>query len=102
DPKSQNPDYRWCEVGVLDYDEEKKLYLVQKTDKRGLVCDEMGMPIVNGGVMPTGWPPLLASQYWVPRIQLLFCAEDPRVFTQRVVEANALRKNTEALLLYNL
>lgn len=49
-----------------------------------------------------GRPPLLDTQYWVPRIQLLFCAEDPRVFTQRVVQANALRKNTEALLLYNL
>lgn len=49
-----------------------------------------------------GRPPLLICQYWVPRIQLLFCAEDPRVFTQRVVQANALRKNTEALLLYNL
>lgn len=44
----------------------------------------------------------MTTQYWVPRIQLLFCAEDPRVFTQRVVQANALRKNTEALLLYNL
>lgn len=49
-----------------------------------------------------GRPPLLICQYWVPRIQLLFCAEDPRVFTQRVVQANALRKKTEALLLYNL
>lgn len=54
DPKSQELDYKWCEVGVLDYDEEKKLYLVQKTDNRGLVRDEMGMPIVNGGVTPEG------------------------------------------------
>lgn len=54
DPKSQELDYKWCEVGVLDYDEEKKLYLVQKTDKRGLVRDEMGMPILNGGVTPAG------------------------------------------------
>lgn len=54
DPKNQNLDYKWCDVGVLDYDEEKKLYLVQKTDKRGLVRDEMGMPIVNGGVTPNG------------------------------------------------
>lgn len=54
DPKSQDLDYRWCDVGVLDYDEEKKLYLVQKTDDRGLVRDEMGMPIVNGGVTPNG------------------------------------------------
>ncbi|KAF4023972.1 hypothetical protein G4228_016077 [Cervus hanglu yarkandensis] len=102
DPKSQKLQYKWCNVGVLDYDKEKKLYLVHKTAEDGLVRDEMGKPILNGGVTPEGRPPLLICQYWVPRIQLLFCAEDPRVFTQRVVEANALRKNTEALLLYNL
>uniref|UniRef100_A0A8D2DP18 Dynein axonemal heavy chain 1 n=1 Tax=Sciurus vulgaris TaxID=55149 RepID=A0A8D2DP18_SCIVU len=102
DPKSPKLVYKWCEVGVLDYDEEKKLYLVHKTDERGLVRDEMGKPILNGGVTSRGRPPLLICQYWVPRIQLLFCAEDPHVFTQRVVQANTLRKNTEALLLYNL
>ncbi|XP_032988956.1 dynein axonemal heavy chain 1 isoform X1 [Rhinolophus ferrumequinum] len=102
DPKSRELKYKWCNVGVLDYDEEKKLYLVHKTDENGLVRDEMGKPILNGGVTAEGRPPLLICQYWVPRIQLLFCAEDPRVFTQRVVQANALRKNTEALLLYNL
>ncbi|XP_062056155.1 dynein axonemal heavy chain 1 [Lepus europaeus] len=102
DPKSPELEYKWCEVGVLDYDEEKKLYLVHKTDKRGLVRDEMGNPIMNGGVTAEGRPPLLICQYWVPRIQLLFCAEDPHVFTQRVVQANATRKDTEALLRYNL
>ncbi|XP_016065513.1 PREDICTED: dynein heavy chain 1, axonemal [Miniopterus natalensis] len=102
DPKSKELKYEWCNVGVLDYDKEKKLYLVHKTDENGLVRDEMGKPILNGGVTAEGRPPLLVCQYWVPRIQLLFCAEDPRVFTQRVVQANALRKNTEALLLYNL
>lgn len=51
---------------------------------------------------PPGRPPLLPCQYWVPRVQLLFCAEDPHVFTQRVVQANAARKETEALLRYNL
>ncbi|KAM7230116.1 hypothetical protein CapIbe_018833 [Capra ibex] len=102
DPKSQKLKYKWCNVGVLDYDKEKKLYLVHKTSEDGLVRDEMGKPILNGGVTPEGRPPLLICQYWVPRIQLLFCAEDPRVFTRRVVEASALRKNTEALLLYNL
>ncbi|XP_070947930.1 dynein axonemal heavy chain 1 isoform X2 [Macaca nemestrina] len=102
DPKSQKLKYEWCEVGVLDYDEEKKLYLVHKTDEKGLVRDEMGRPILNAGVTPEGRPPLQVCQYWVPRIQLLFCAEDPCVFAQRVVQANALRKNTEALLLYNL
>ncbi|XP_023368810.1 dynein heavy chain 1, axonemal [Otolemur garnettii] len=102
DPKSQKLEYKWCEVGVLDYDQEKKLYLVHKTDEKGLVRDEMGKPIVNGGVTAEGRPPLQICQYWIPRIQLLFLAEDPRIFTQRVVQANALRKNTEALLLYNL
>uniref|UniRef100_A0A452QQ45 Dynein axonemal heavy chain 1 n=1 Tax=Ursus americanus TaxID=9643 RepID=A0A452QQ45_URSAM len=102
DPKSRKLKYEWCSVGVLDYDEEKKLYLVHKTDQNGLVRDETGKPILNGGVTAEGRPPLLTCQYWVPRIQLLFCAEDPRVFTQRVVQADALRKNTEALLLYNL
>ncbi|XP_032314242.1 dynein heavy chain 1, axonemal isoform X8 [Camelus ferus] len=102
DPKSQKLKYKWCNVGVLDYDKEKKLYLVHKTNDDGLVRDDMGKPILNGGVTTEGRPPLLICQYWVPRIQLLFCAEDPRVFTQRVVRANALRKNTEALLLYNL
>ncbi|XP_032177365.1 dynein heavy chain 1, axonemal isoform X1 [Mustela erminea] len=102
DPKSPKLKYEWCSVGVLDYDKEKKLYLVHKTDQNGLVRDESGKPILNGGVTAEGRPPLLTCQYWVPRIQLLFCAEDPHVFTQRVVQANALRKNTEALLLYNL
>nr|XP_001915928.3 dynein heavy chain 1, axonemal isoform X2 [Equus caballus] len=102
DPKSRKLKYEWCKVGVLDYDKEKQLYLVHKTDENGLVRDEMGKPILNGGVTAEGRLPLLVCQYWVPRIQLLFCAEDPRVFTQRVVQANALRKNTEALLLYNL
>uniref|UniRef100_H0V0D2 Dynein axonemal heavy chain 1 n=1 Tax=Cavia porcellus TaxID=10141 RepID=H0V0D2_CAVPO len=102
DPKSPKLNYKWCEVGVLDYDKEKKLYLVHKTDSRGLVRDETGKPILNGGVTSEGRPPLLVCQYWVPRIQLLFCAEDPHVFTQRVVQANTLRKNTEALLRYNL
>ncbi|XP_033612844.1 dynein heavy chain 1, axonemal isoform X2 [Fukomys damarensis] len=102
DPKSQKLQYEWCEVGVLEYDEEKKLYLVHKTDKRGLVRDEMGKPILSGGVTAKGRTPLLLCQYWVPRIQLLFCAENPHVFTQRVVQASALRKATEALLRYNL
>lgn len=54
DPKSQKLKYEWCEVGVLDYDEEKKLYLVHKTDEKGLVRDEMGRPILNAGVTPEG------------------------------------------------
>lgn len=40
--------------------------------------------------------------YWVPRIRLLFFAEDPRVFVERVQFAFKWRENTEALLLYHL
>uniref|UniRef100_A0A8C3K8B9 Dynein axonemal heavy chain 1 n=1 Tax=Calidris pygmaea TaxID=425635 RepID=A0A8C3K8B9_9CHAR len=102
DPKSQKLIYKWIDVGVLDYDKETELYLVHKTDENGLVRDEEGRPILNGGITPEGRAPLLSCQYWVPRIFLLFLAEDPRVFAQRVVSANSLRKKTQALLLYHL
>ncbi|XP_037242845.1 dynein heavy chain 1, axonemal [Falco rusticolus] len=102
DPKSQKLIYKWIDVGVLDYDKETGLYLVHKTDKNGLVRDEEGRPILNGGVTPEGRAPLLSCQYWVPRVCLLFVAEDPQVFAQRIVSANNLRKKTQALLLYHL
>ena len=54
DPKSQKLKYKWCSVGVLDYDKENKLYLVHKTSEDGLVRDETGKPILNGGVTPEG------------------------------------------------
>ncbi|NXJ15642.1 DYH1 protein, partial [Odontophorus gujanensis] len=54
DPKSQKLIYKWTDVGVLDYDKEMKLYLVHKVDKNGLVCDEEGRPILNGGIIPEG------------------------------------------------
>ncbi|NWI86599.1 DYH1 protein, partial [Pitta sordida] len=54
DPKSQELIYKWIDVGVLDYDKETDLYLVHKTDKNGLVRDEEGRPILNGGVTPEG------------------------------------------------
>lgn len=80
--------YRWCNVGVLDYDEEKKLFLVQKSsDTKLQTPNKMAGP---------------SCQYRVPRLRLLFCAENPRGFAQRIVAADRLRKKTEALLLYNL
>lgn len=42
------------------------------------------------------------TKYWVPRIRLLFSAEDPRVFVERIQFALRWRENTEALLLYHL
>lgn len=41
-------------------------------------------------------------EYWVPRIRLLFLAEDPRVFVERVQFACNYRAETEALIIYNL
>ncbi|NWX05348.1 DYH1 protein, partial [Caloenas nicobarica] len=54
DPKSQKLIYNWIDVGVLDYDKKTELYLVHKTDKNGLVRDEAGRPILNGGMTPEG------------------------------------------------
>ncbi|KFV71756.1 Dynein heavy chain 1, axonemal, partial [Dryobates pubescens] len=54
DPKNQTLIYKWMDVGVLDYDKETELYLVHKTDKDGLVQDEEGRPILNGGITPEG------------------------------------------------
>lgn len=62
DPKSRELKYEWCNVGVLDYDEEKKLYLVHKTGENGLVRDEMGKPILNGGVTDEGTISLIGTQ----------------------------------------
>uniref|UniRef100_A0A8C2YBK7 Dynein axonemal heavy chain 1 n=1 Tax=Coturnix japonica TaxID=93934 RepID=A0A8C2YBK7_COTJA len=101
DPKSQKLTYEWIDVGVLDYDKETKLYLVHKLNKNGLVRDEEGRPVLHGGATP-GRAPLLPCQYWVPRVYLQFLAEDPRVFAQRIISANNLRKKTQMLLLYHL
>lgn len=38
------------------------------------------------------------GRYWIPRIQLYFLAEDPRVFADRVAKAYHDRKRTEAEL----
>ncbi|NWR83166.1 DYH1 protein, partial [Furnarius figulus] len=54
DPKSHELTYEWIDVGVLDYDKETDLYLVHKTDKNGLVRDEGGRPILNGGITAEG------------------------------------------------
>lgn len=42
------------------------------------------------------------SKHWVPRIRLLFKAEDPRVFAERIHFALRLRKNAEKQLLWDL
>ncbi|XP_067102135.1 dynein axonemal heavy chain 1 [Osmerus mordax] len=102
DPKSPTIEYSWQFVGVLNYCQEKGLYLVQKADSSGHIKDAEGNPVLNGAQKIQGVYHLTATQYWVPRIRLLFSAEDPRVFCQRVQFAHRWRDNTEALLLYHL
>ena len=42
------------------------------------------------------------TYHWVPRIRVMFAAEDPRAFASRVADAHTVRQKTEALLRYNL
>ncbi|XP_053577059.1 dynein axonemal heavy chain 1 [Bombina bombina] len=100
DPKNPELVYEWCGVGVLKYEEDKKLYLVYKANNSGL--KETAKTTVLMSNETSDAAKLTQYHYWVPRIRLMFCAEDPRVFTQRIVAANQLRKKTEALLMYNL
>ncbi|KAK3096562.1 hypothetical protein FSP39_001310 [Pinctada imbricata] len=102
DPKDPKIVYDWSEVGVLDYNEKDKTFLVQKTNNSGRVLDTDGKPVVDGGVQADGTRVELPGQFWVPRIRLMFKAEDPRTFAQRVKEAFLLRKETESFLRYNL
>ncbi|KAF4107339.1 dynein axonemal heavy chain 1 isoform X1 [Onychostoma macrolepis] len=101
DPESPALEYSWQLVGVLQYSQERKEYLVHKADCNGWVRDPDGKPILNGG-QKEGVLSLQEGQYWVPRIRLLFCAEDPHVFAQRVQFAQDLRQYTEAMILYHL
>ncbi|XP_051269985.1 dynein axonemal heavy chain 1 isoform X2 [Dicentrarchus labrax] len=106
DPKGCSLEYSWQLVGVLDYSKEKCQYLVQKVHHNTRLTDEKGNPILNEKLKKSKSPGVKAmiagTEYWVPRIRLLFCAEDPRVFVERIQFALSWRENTEALLLYNL
>nr|XP_061814136.1 dynein axonemal heavy chain 1-like [Nerophis lumbriciformis] len=85
-------EYSWHLVGVLGYNSEKCQYLVEKVfPNSNLKEGEKNSP---GN--------LLCNRHWIPRIRLLFSAEDPRVFVQRIQFAMRLRQNSEALILYNL
>uniref|UniRef100_A0A3B3YZM9 Uncharacterized protein n=1 Tax=Poecilia mexicana TaxID=48701 RepID=A0A3B3YZM9_9TELE len=70
--ESSYPEYKWHLVGVLDY------------------CTKKYMTILYGG-----------TQHWIPRIRLLFKAEDPRIFANRIESALRLRKDGEIQLLYS-
>ena len=102
DPKDPSIEYRWFDVGMLEYNPENDLYLVQKINQQGRVLDTKGKPIVNGGLQADGTRLDTPSQYWVPRVRLMFSAEAPETFADRVEDAYMKRKETESLLRYNL
>ncbi|XP_044079595.1 dynein axonemal heavy chain 1 isoform X1 [Siniperca chuatsi] len=106
DPKSSSLEYSWHLVGVLDFCKEKCQYLVQKVHQNTKLTDEEGNPILNEENKKSKSPVvnamLAGTKYWVPRVRLLFNAEDPRVFVERIKFALHWRENTEALLLYHL
>ena len=100
DPKDPSLTYTWQDVGILDYDKTKKMWIVQTLTSDERVLDENGKPVVNKGIRPDGTRNLRGNQYWIPRIQLQFIAEDPRVFADRVKSAYDERRRTETFLRY--
>ncbi|XP_029005758.1 dynein axonemal heavy chain 1 [Betta splendens] len=96
-------EYSWHLVGVLDYSKVKNQYLVEKVHQSSK--DEQ-RPALNKELKRRKISDVhrlaAGSKYWVPRIRLLFTAEDPREFVERINFAFNWRKNTEALLLYHL
>ncbi|XP_048578532.1 dynein axonemal heavy chain 1-like isoform X2 [Nematostella vectensis] len=104
-------EYEWLEVGALSYDKGSELFLVQIVGTDGLQHNVVPEEIKvrarmtsNDEKPPTKKKKRLntESQFSVPRIRVLFNAEDPMVFAERVAKAFALRRETEALLRYNL
>ncbi|XP_074517159.1 dynein axonemal heavy chain 1 [Sebastes fasciatus] len=104
--ESSSLEYSWHSVGVLDYSKEKCQYLVQKVYQNRKLTDEEGNPIPHKKHKNSKSPGVNAildgTKFWVPRIRLVFSAEDPRIFVERIQFALRWRENTEALLLYHL
>ncbi|XP_059176982.1 dynein axonemal heavy chain 1-like [Physella acuta] len=94
--------YSWYDVGVLGFNKDSHLYLVQICNKKGRVVDQDGKPVLNTGIITNGQRVALPGQWWVPRIRLMFRAEDPRIFADRLASAFKARKICESELRYNL
>ncbi|KAM4740185.1 dynein axonemal heavy chain 1 [Anableps anableps] len=97
---SPEPEYSWQLVGVLDYCMEKCQYLVEKVCQSSNQKDEEEEEHVKGRHKKNMTLLYGGSKYWVPRIRLLFKAEDPRVFVKRIESALHLRKVAEIQFLY--
>eukprot|EP00794_Sanderia_malayensis_P012733 gene12733-14038_t len=83
--------YEWLDVGMTAYDPVKQNYQVH-TMPRGQDASNKIKIEVRGKPV----------NFWIPRIRLMFCAEDPVTFSQRVHAAYELRQKTEILLRYHL
>ena len=53
-PLDPSIEYKWFDVGMLDYDDEMKSWLVQKVNNKGRILDKNREPVVNGGVQEDG------------------------------------------------
>lgn len=49
DPRDRDIVYKWYNVGMLDYDFKKDLYLVMKVNEIGRLIDDNGAPVINRG-----------------------------------------------------
>lgn len=76
-------DFDWCKVKVLDYDADKKLYLVRKSSE----CHDSS---INS--------PDESYDLWISRIYLKFDAEEPLLFAKRLQTALNTRHMIEESL----
>ncbi|XP_065685160.1 dynein axonemal heavy chain 1 isoform X1 [Hydra vulgaris] len=77
---SNSSEYQWVNVGMVDYNFETQLYsIIEKPEEKEL-----------------------KDIYLVPRIRLMFFAEDPHIFVQRIKNAYEERKRVENLIRYQL
>ncbi|KAL3318377.1 Dynein heavy chain 1, axonemal [Cichlidogyrus casuarinus] len=102
DDRDPSISWKWIFVGVLNYNSKKNWWLVQKVDEGGKILSELGQPVYHGSITEMGEVVQTNTQYWVPRIQLMFMAEDPKNFAKRVAEAYKSRQEVEATLKYHL
>ena len=54
DPKDPTLEYEWFDVGMLTYDPEAELYLVQKCDMQGRILDQDGNVVVDCNMKANG------------------------------------------------
>ena len=113
---------------MLEYDKDKKLYLVKRVFVPNKLLNQKSNTALNGGDNSNGEsddPSDSGSNsdndghesvktttgvtdshndihYWVPRVRLMFAAENPKEFAKRVATAYYLRENTESLLRYTM